>query len=178
MLQFTVKMPADLEPDPSTAIANSSTSAAPSFTVDAAAVGELVKESVQSDAVASALNVSAGALSVTTIGAPTQDVSTEGDCPAGKYVAGGVGECTSCAPGAGEGSRSESESDRVCRRGRATKPRSGITASTEAVLVDLKLRFFGSWRRNQFRFAHLAELARVHVWTPPVHRAASVERDL
>eukprot|EP00935_MAST-01C_sp_MAST-1C-sp1_P000003 g3.t1 len=99
VLQFTVKMPADLEPDPSTAIANSSTSAAPSFTVDAAAVGELVKESVQSDAVASALNVSAGALSVTTIGAPTQDVSTEGDCPAGKYVAGGVGECTSCAPG-------------------------------------------------------------------------------
>jgi hypothetical protein len=97
VLQFTLKMPASLKSNgASSNITNASST--PS-TLDAAAVTRLVVESVESDVVASVLNASGGFLSVVSIGKPTQGKSKGGACPAGKYVAAGMGECTACAPG-------------------------------------------------------------------------------
>jgi hypothetical protein len=106
MLTFTVVMPANLEPEVQTTTSNTTdnssasvSASAPMVTLDAAAVGRLVVESVQSDAVAAVLNVSAGTLSVSSFSEPIQDVTVLGECDAGKYAASGMGECTACAPG-------------------------------------------------------------------------------
>jgi hypothetical protein len=110
MLTFTLVMPSSLQAvalsasntTDNSSTSNSSTSAinaAPAFALDAAAITNMVVESVQSDAVAAALNVSAGTFSVASFSEPTQDTTKLGECAAGKYVASGMGECTSCAPG-------------------------------------------------------------------------------
>jgi hypothetical protein len=103
-LQFTIKMPAGLESNgaaTNTTIDSntSNTSSTPVFAFDAAAVTRLVVASIKSDEVASAMNVSTGFLDIVSIVEPSQGKSTKGACPAGKYVAAGMGECTACAPG-------------------------------------------------------------------------------
>jgi hypothetical protein len=107
VLAFTVVMPAEAEPiqstDSSNATENSSNPStiayAPMVILDAAEVGRLVVQALESDAVAAALNVSSGTVSMTSFSDPTQDVTVLGECDAGKYAASGMGECTACAPG-------------------------------------------------------------------------------
>jgi hypothetical protein len=77
----------------------SSTASLPAIALDAAAVGALVEATVQSDVVAAAMNISSSAIRVTIVGELSQGKNKKGACPAGKYVAAGMGECTSCAPG-------------------------------------------------------------------------------
>jgi hypothetical protein len=104
MLQFTVKMPSNFKGNsamPSTTNMSSAPASGPTpmIAIDAAAVSQLIISSVQSDEIAKALDVPSGALIVTSIGKPSQEKSKRGDCPAGKYVVAGMGECTPCAPG-------------------------------------------------------------------------------
>jgi hypothetical protein len=102
-LHFTLRMPAaedstDANSD-NFSDAGSTTASAPlALALDAAAVSELVAASMQTEAVTAALNVSAGELTVA-VGETTQQETIVGACPAGKYAAGGMGECTICAPG-------------------------------------------------------------------------------
>jgi hypothetical protein len=106
-LTFTVIMSAEAEPLQSTNSSNATDNAsnpstfayAPVVALDAAEVGRLVVEAVESDAVAAALNVSPGTVSMTSFSDPTQDVTVLGECDAGKYAASGMSECTACAPG-------------------------------------------------------------------------------
>ena len=56
--------------------------------LDAAAVSQLVVDSVQSDGVAAALNMPSTAIFVATVGEPTQGKSVTGACPAGTPCAG------------------------------------------------------------------------------------------
>jgi hypothetical protein len=77
----------------------SSSVSSPIIALDAAAVGALVGASLEGDVVAAAMNISSSALTVTVVGELRQGKTKRGACLAGKYVAAGMGECSSCAPG-------------------------------------------------------------------------------
>jgi hypothetical protein len=93
VLKYTLKLPADLQSQGADAtVDNATTVSTPvALMLDANAVSQMVVDSVK--------NVSAGTFTVESIGEPTQDVKVGGACPGGKYTKGGMGKCTSCAPG-------------------------------------------------------------------------------
>ena len=155
-LEFTVRMPTGLTSKASSGNTTrsgdglaqaSSTVSLPAIALDAAAVSALVKESLESNEVAAAMNVSSSVLTVTAVGEPIQRKGKKGACPAGKYVGREAGECTSCAPGraAPKGSSNCSNCDPGTFAGRGGSPecsrcRVGFYQDANESTVCLKCR--------------------------------------
>jgi hypothetical protein len=96
-IAFSIQLPINAPTENDVTLNSSS---APTLELDAAALSHLVMLSVQNENVTAFLNVSKAGLAVEEMPASLkQGRFKAGECPAGKYVAGGIGECTPCAPG-------------------------------------------------------------------------------